>query len=58
MAIYEYQCKNCGNIIEIKHVISEKPDIIFCKYCKRDLFVDEETTKLVSLSTFRLNFKN
>jgi putative FmdB family regulatory protein len=56
--VYEYKCNHCGNIIEINHKLNEKPDIIFCDKCERDLFTEEETTKLISLSSFKLNWQH
>ena len=32
MASYDYECKECGNIQEVQHGMSEKPEIV-CEKC-------------------------
>jgi putative FmdB family regulatory protein len=58
MPIYEYRCKNCGYIIEVRHPLNDPPDTIFCDMCKKDLFFDEETVKLISKNSFKLNWEH
>ncbi len=48
MPIYEYQCTNCGEIVEAFQKISDQP-LTLCSACKNHSLI-----KLVSRSGFRL----
>ncbi len=47
MPIYEYECTNCGKVIEAWQKFSDPP-LTTCEHCKGKL------RKLISLSTFHL----
>jgi len=47
MPIYEYECKNCGTVLEAFQSFSEKP-LKKCKKCSGKLH------KIISQSTFHL----
>jgi putative FmdB family regulatory protein len=47
MPIYEYECRQCGNIEEAIQKFSDKP-LTICKHCSGNL------SKLVSQSSFHL----
>jgi putative FmdB family regulatory protein len=47
MPIYEYECENCGKIVEAYQRFSEKP-LKKCEYCAGRL------NRLISQSTFHL----
>lgn len=55
LPLYEYQCKNCGRIIEVKHGVNEIISNIFCPSCNKLINVNE-TEKLIGLSSFKLNW--
>jgi len=46
--IYEYQCRSCGNQIEVLQKMSEDP-LVTCEECGAD-----ELRKLISKAAFRL----
>lgn len=48
MPIYEYQCDNCGNKLEIIQKIDDDP-LVTCPECQTD-----SLRKLVSAASFRL----
>lgn len=48
MPIYEYECKNCGNITEALQSFSDPP-LKNCEHCKKN-----KLEKLISLSSFKL----
>ncbi len=47
MPIYEYECSNCGTIIEKMHKMSETP-VVKCPNCSTEM------RKLISPSAFHL----
>ena len=51
MPIYEYRCKNCNKIIEVKQGIFDKP-LSKCPKCTIG-----DLVKLISKSTFHLKGK-
>lgn len=55
MPLYEYQCKNCGKIIEVKHGVNDLISNIFCPGCNKIVNINE-TEKLIGLSSFKLNW--
>jgi len=48
MPIYEYECKECGEVFEVMQSFSDPP-IKKCKVCKKG-----KVQKLISLSSFQL----
>ena len=48
MPVYEYECENCSNKVEIYKRISEADDTEVCKQCGRQL------VKIMSQCTFHL----
>lgn len=58
MAIHEYKCENCGNIIEIRHNINNEPSIIFCNRCDHNILIGKDATKIMSLNNFKLNWQH
>ena len=54
MAKYEYQCRTCDNVIEIRHSINAPTRrLLYCRVCRRMRSV----TRLISKSTFVLSSK-
>lgn len=51
MAQYEYKCKECSEIFQVEHGISEEPKQE-CPKCKKPALV-----RLISLSSFSLKGK-
>ncbi|MBD3328808.1 zinc ribbon domain-containing protein [Candidatus Peregrinibacteria bacterium] len=47
MPIYEYECNDCGNVVEVFQKISEDP-LLTCSNCSGKL------SKLISQSSFHL----
>jgi len=50
--IYEYKCKECGEIIEIRHKVDSKVNSTQCPKCKKNV----EVEKLISKSTFTIHW--
>ncbi len=48
MPLYEYQCTNCGNSIEVLQKVSEAPTTV-CPECKKD-----QLKRIVSATRFQL----
>ena len=49
--VYEYECLECGNIIEVQQKISDNPLVqSYCDVCKKEVKVK----KLISSPTFIL----
>lgn len=57
MAVYEYECKKCGSKIEVRENINGKDQKPLLQCPKCGILSREKFEKLMSKSTFKLNFK-